>query len=147
MPVKEDAPGTSLPVVVQSARLANHLNESQVRVGLNTRDFGNIELQTTISQDRVGARITTGHAELRAAILSDVPSLEKAIGQHHLRLDAFNVDVRTGTQAGGEASSGRQPRPSTPNSTLPNYQPLGGEAAAETASPVSWAGSGFSVHV
>ena len=147
MPVKEDAPGTSLPVVVQSARLANHLNESQVRVGLNTRDFGNIELQTTISQDRVGARITTGHAELRAAILSDVPSLEKAIGQHQLRLDAFNVDVRTGTQAGGEASSGRQPRPSTPNSTLPNYQPLGGEAAAETASPVSWAGSGFSVHV
>jgi len=95
------------PAVIHASRVLERMGQSELRLGLNTSDFGTIELHTCVSQDRVGASIVTTHTALHAAMVAEIPSLENAVAQHHLRLDSFNVDSRTGAHTGnGGASAG-----------------------------------------
>src|SRR5271166_5533856 len=104
----ENAPAP--PAVIQSARVLERMGQSEIRLGLNSNNFGSIELHTRVNQDRVGASIATSHTDLRAAMMAEMPSLERAMAQHQLKLDSFNLDSRAGAQPnGGGAASGNQP--------------------------------------
>lgn len=84
------------PPVMQSARVLDRMGQSEIRVGLNTADFGNLELHTRVNQDRVAATLATSHSELRAALIAEMPSLEHAMAQHRLTLDSFHLDTHSG---------------------------------------------------
>ena len=118
----KDSPPLPPPVMVQSAHLLERVGQSEMRVGVNTANFGNLELHTRVTQDRVGASITTDHLELRAAMMAEMPSLERAMEQQHLQLDNLNLDARAGAHDHG--SSGHQP----------GTQPGGGAGWREPAS-------------
>jgi flagellar hook-length control protein FliK len=144
----EPTPAAAAPMLVQSARVLERAGNSEMRVGLNTASFGNIELQTHVSQDHVAASITTGHAELRAAMVAEMPSLERAMSQHHLRLDNLDLNARAGGEdrgAGGDNPS--RPQPGT-RSSLGAYR---NEERPEVKdnSPAPWRApysSGLNVH-
>lgn len=99
-----------LPVMVSTAHVLERMGHSEIRVDVNTADFGNVQLLTSVSQDRVGATISTAHIDLRTAMMAEAPSLQQALEQHHLRLGQLEL----GTQAGGRQGGGtaqQQPRP------------------------------------
>ncbi len=137
--------------VLQSARVLERMGQSEIRVGLNTADFGNLELHTSVSQDRVAATLATSHGELRAALAAEMPSLEHAMSQHQLTLDRFHLDTRSGAQDGNRSASGNQQNRSQ-TWTQPAAEP--GVAsdvlpAPETASSQVWLSpysSGLNVH-
>lgn len=98
--------------MVQSARLLERMGQTEMRVGVNTASFGTVELHATVNQDQVGASIATSHLELHAAMMAEMPSLQRAMEQHHLRLDTFDLDARAGSQGGGSATGNQsQSRP------------------------------------
>jgi flagellar hook-length control protein FliK len=140
------------PVVIQSLRVLERMGRSEIRVGLNSSGFGNIELHARVNQDQVGASIATSHTELHAAMMAEMPSLEHAIAQHQLKLDSFNLDSRTGAQpndsgaaAGNQSGTSRSWTQSGPEISEFNDD----VAAQETSLPQAWTAlhsSGLSVH-
>ena len=97
------------PVVIQSARVLERMGQSEMRLGLNSNNFGSIELHTSVNQDRVGASIATSHEELRAAMMAEMPSLERAIAQHQLRLDGLHMDSGLAAQTGNSGAFSGNP--------------------------------------
>lgn len=94
---------------IHSARVLERVGQSEIHIGVNSADFGPIEVHTTVSQDRVGASISSGHADLRMAMQAEMPSLHHAMENHQMHLDHFDVDTRSGGQ-GGNAPADREPR-------------------------------------
>ncbi len=74
--------------------MLERMGQTEMRVGVNTAGFGSVELHASVNQDRVGAVVATNHLELRAAMMAEMPSLERAMEQHHLRLDSMALNAR-----------------------------------------------------
>jgi len=106
-PTSSPTENASAPsVVLHIARVLERMGQSEMRVGLNSSDFGSLELHTHVEQDRVNANIVTDHTGLRAAMVAEMPSLEHGIAQHQLKLDSFTLDARTGGDAGDSGAAG-----------------------------------------
>ena len=148
-PASAEMESAQVPFVpaVQSARLLDRIGHSEIHVGLTSRDFGTIDLRTSLSQDKVGANIATGHPNLRSAIQAEIPSLQQALEGHHLRLDAFDVSAQAGGRSGGHSSdqppgSARKPQDGVAHREtgyMPNAPP---EVSLSCSAPYS---SGLSV--
>jgi len=151
LPGQVDDTSTQLPEAyqssqVQSARVLERITQSEVHVALNTSTFGSIDLRTTISQDRIGATITTGHAGLQAAMLAEVPSLQHAMEGRELRLESINVNVQADAHSRREGQHQDSP-PAKP--TLLENEPR--ETPAEQQNvrsdpALSYSTSGINIH-
>ncbi|HLY66891.1 MAG TPA: flagellar hook-length control protein FliK [Chloroflexota bacterium] len=97
--------------------MLERMGQTEMRVGVTTTEFGNIELRANVVQDHVGATVLTSHADLRVALAVEAPSLEQAMAQHHLRLDALDLNARSAGQDGGGTpqQQARQYPPSSSN--------------------------------
>jgi len=92
------------------------MGKAEIRIGLQSADFGAIRLHTTVSNDTVGAVVSTSHAALRDALLVEAPSLEKAIARHSLRLDSVNLGGGgANTNSNSFGSNERQPARAAPS--------------------------------
>ncbi len=60
-----------------------------------------MEVRASVTQDRLGASITATHQDLRAAMMAEMPTLERAMEQHQLRLDQFDLSAQIGGRSGG----------------------------------------------
>jgi flagellar hook-length control protein FliK len=144
------------PVLVQSARILERMGQTEMRVGVNTADFGNLELRASVSQNQVGASIATAHGELRAAMLAEMPSLERSMEHHQLRLEhldlgAHNGGANSGHQK-GDGFAQQQPR-SQPGSEagFTAISSSSGDAVPSPGAPAPSSGSapyssGLNVH-
>jgi flagellar hook-length control protein FliK len=145
-----DTPSTA-PPVLQSARVLERMGQSEIRVGLNTANFGTLELHASVNQDRVAATLATSHSELRAALAAEMPSLEHGMAKHQLTLDSFHFDTRSGAQDKNHGASGGQQNRSYPQTEAAEPGAAGDSLAApETIMPPQfWTGpysSGLNVH-
>jgi flagellar hook-length control protein FliK len=137
------------PIVVQSARVLERMGQTEMRVGVNTASFGNVELHATVNQDQVGASVATSHLELHAALLAEMPSLQRAMEQHHLRLDSLELNARAGSQDSG-GSAGHQPRSQPGAQSGFRFSQVGEPVGApDSPSPPGWIAphsAGLNVH-
>jgi flagellar hook-length control protein FliK len=135
--------------MLQSARVLERMGQIEIRVGLNTANFGNLELHTTVNQDRVAATLATSHSELRAALAAEMPSLERAMAQQQLTLDSFHLDTHAGAQDGNHGAPGdQQNRSRTWTGDAESGAASDGSRMPEMASQL-WIGpdsSGLNVH-
>jgi flagellar hook-length control protein FliK len=154
--VSEAAPSSpaenaqAVPTVIQSAQVLERMGKAEIRLGLNSSNFGSIELHTSVNQERVGATISTSHAELRTAMIAEMPSLEHAIAQHQMRLDSFQFDSRSGSQGGDTGASGGNQSGSRGGTQSANRisELKEDSAAQEVPLPQAWTAShsGLNVH-
>lgn len=86
------------PPTLQTTQVLQRMDTAEIRIGLQSTDFGAIRLHTSVSSDQVGAVVSTSHPGLRDALLVEALSLEKAMARHSLRLDSVSV-------GGGSANS------------------------------------------
>ncbi len=147
-----DAADTPASPVLQSARVLDRIGQSEIRVGLNTADFGNLELHTRVSQDRVAATLATSHSELRAALAAEMPSLEHAMVQHQLTLDSFHLDTHSGAQQNknhGALADSQNRSQTWEQAAVDRGAAADGLPAPETVLPQIWIhpySSGLNVH-
>ncbi len=142
-----DMASTAQQSMLQSTRVLERIGLSEIRVGLNTANFGDLELHTSLNQDRVAATVATNHSELRAALTAEMPSLEHAMAQHQLTLDSFHLDGRSGAQDKNHGASGEQQNGQTWNQAA--FTPSDGSPALEPTQSQAWIqphSSGLNVH-
>jgi hypothetical protein len=97
-----DEPAASQPIptaplgTVQTASLVQHLSETEMHVGIQTGEFGKIDIHTSINQNQISARIYVEHDELGKAMAANLPQLHEKLSVEH-RLDAQIELHNTGT--------------------------------------------------
>jgi hypothetical protein len=131
-----DSPTLPAPTL-QAGRILERMGQSEMHVGVKTVDFGTIEVHTSLSQDRVGASLSTSHADLRSAMEAELPSLQQAISRHHLQLDAFDVAPHAGGQ-GGDSPDHSRSRSFTNEQTGPMLPSRESESALSAPTSSSW---------
>jgi len=147
------APATSAAPAappLHSALVLQRMDKAEIRIGLQSENFGAIRLHTSVVEDQVGASVSTSHPGLRNALVVEAESLEKAMARHSLRLDAVQLDTNaanTGFNSFG--SNQRQPQ-ARPGALPARWQGTRQPAASTVSSAVpvaSPAGDRLDVHV
>jgi hypothetical protein len=90
---------------VQAVHLAERLGQAEMRVGLRSDAFGNVQLHTVVRESQVGLSVGSERGDLRGFLASEIPALENSLRQHDLRFDPVRF-LGNGTPAGDSRGSG-----------------------------------------
>ena len=99
---------TSDPGPVQAAQILNKAAHSEMRIGLNTSAFGNVEVRTVVRSSDVGIHIGSEKGDLRSLLSNDIPTIANALQRQDLHLTqvsfhqqgfAFSSDASAGGHA------------------------------------------------
>jgi hypothetical protein len=120
---------------VQMAQIVSKATQAEMRVGLNTSAFGNVEVRTVVHASEVGLVIGSERGDLRTLLGSEIPGIANTLQQQNLRLN--EVTFHQGFTFSGNLSSGSdsQPRSFTPP-PVPAHSPAGETRADNSTEPV-----------
>jgi hypothetical protein len=106
---------------VQMAQIVSKATQAEMRIGLNTSAFGNVEVRTIVHASEVGLVIGSERGDLRSLLGSEIPGIANTLQQQNLRLN--EVNFHQGFTFSGNASSGgdSQPRSFTPPAAPAHY--------------------------
>lgn len=91
-----------------TARLIHSLQNTEIRVGIHSAEFGNISIRTSESRDSLSAQISLDHSELAKAISDSIPQMHETLGPNQRVEIRVAMNANAGSTAGGGsgASSG-----------------------------------------
>ncbi len=85
-----DLPGNAVSGPVQMAQMVSRTAQSEMRIGLNTAAFGNVEVRTVVHGNEVGIMIGSEKGDLRALLSNELPGIASTLQQQNLRLNPVN---------------------------------------------------------
>ncbi len=103
---------------VQLAQMATKAAQSEMRIGLNTTAFGNVEIRTTVHANDVGVLIGSERGDLRSLLANELPAIANNLQQQNLRLTQVSFHQQ-GFAFSSDSSSGGNSNPRS-FSTKPN---------------------------
>ncbi len=120
---------------VQMAQIVNKATQAEMRVGLNTSAFGNVEVRTVVHASEVGLVIGSERGDLRTLLGNEIPGIANTLQQQNLRLN--EVNFHQGFTFSGNLSSGSdsQPRSFTPP-PVPAHSPVAETRGDNSTDPV-----------
>lgn len=105
---------------VQAAQILSKAAHSEMRIGLNTPAFGNVEVRTFVRSNDVGVQIGSEKGDLPALLLNDIPGIANSLQQHDLHLTHVSFHPAQGFAFSSDSSPQGNPQPrsfgSRPNS-------------------------------
>ncbi len=113
----EPSPVTA--AVVNSAKLLQSVQGSELRFGMRTPDLGNVAIRTSLGHDQVAVEITVEHSELGNAITKHLSVLESKLASEH-GMQAQVVVASSGAGSGDFSGGARRDSsPQTPAASFP----------------------------
>jgi hypothetical protein len=104
-----ELPPDAAPSPVQMAQMMNKTAQSEMRIGMATAAFGNVEIRTTVHANDVGVLIGSEKGDLRSLLSAELPGIAHTLQQHDLRLN--QVNFQQGFASSSDLSSGSDARP------------------------------------
>ncbi len=93
---------------VNTAKLAQAVNETEMHVGMHSSEFGDISIRASISQQQMTAQISLDHNDLREAILAHVSSMQAKLGNDYGMQTSIAVHHEGASSSGGSGHSSQQ---------------------------------------
>jgi hypothetical protein len=103
VPVPETAP------VINTAKLIQSMGQSEMRVGMNSTEFGNISIRTSSTRDVISAQISLDHGDLAKALAVHLPEMQAKLGSNapaDVRIDMNGQTAGQGSGHGTGTSAG-----------------------------------------
>ena len=128
------------------AQLVSRAGQSEMRIGLNTSVFGNVEVRTVVRAGDVGLVIGSEKGDLRSLLANEIPALANTLQQQNLRLNSvnFHQGFAFSNNAGGGGDA--QQRFITPPRNLPfATSEVSGESQLELVPVSPGNGRGISI--
>ena len=100
---------TTLPAgssAINSARVIQSMNETEMRVGMRSAEFGDISIRTMVTQQQMQAQISVDHSELVSALTAHIPAVQAKIGAD------YGLHASIEVSQGGASFSNDQGQPS-----------------------------------
>jgi hypothetical protein len=108
---------------VQMAQMVNKAEQSEMRIGLNTAAFGNVEVRTVVHANEVGVLIGSEKGDLRSLLAAELPGITSTLQQQSLRLNPVNFHqgfaFSNQMSSGGDSQPRSFARPAAPGN--PSY--------------------------
>lgn len=80
VPIPSSLSGDAPIAGITAAKLIQTVNQSEMRIGLHSTEFGNVSVRTSISAQQLLAQITVDHSELSRALHAHLPAAEGRLG-------------------------------------------------------------------
>ena len=134
---------------VQMAAMVNQAAQSEMRIGMNTAAFGNVEVRTVVHANDVGVLIGSEKGDLRALLSNELPGIASSLQQQNLRLNQVNFH-QTGFAFSNQMSSGGDAQPrwfaARPrDATTQPAEAFSAEASEPSAGSSPGSGTGLSI--
>ena len=101
---------------INAAKLVQTMGETEMRVGLNSTEFGAISIRTSVSQQQMLAQISLDHTALSQAISSHIASMQTKLGNDYGLDTLIQVNHQGASMAGEQGGSqAREQRASSPS--------------------------------
>jgi hypothetical protein len=101
---------------INAAKLVQTMGETEMRVGLNSTEFGAISIRTSVSQQQMLAQISLDHPGLSQAISSHIASMQTKLGNDYGLDTLIQVNHQGASMAGEQGGSqAREQRASSPS--------------------------------
>ncbi len=94
---------------VQMAQMVSRAAQSEMRIGLTTSAFGNVEVRAQIRAYDVGLAIGSERGDLRSLLANELPGVANRLQEQSLRLSQVNFH-ETSAFSGGSSSGGNPQR-------------------------------------
>jgi hypothetical protein len=88
---------------LSGARLIQSVHQAEMKLGMNSAEFGNISISTSVTHQALSAQISLDHSELSRVLAAHLPAMEERLGNAY-GLQA-RVEVRDGGTAGQSSTS------------------------------------------
>jgi hypothetical protein len=124
-----------------AAHLVDKVSQSELRLGMRTGEFGNIEIRTSFDHHQVTAEISSERGELGRALSAELPGLEQRMREQNVPLTTVVVH---NANAGATGNSDRNPRhPQPPPMPLPSNGVAGARFARSASPSEAWEPQGI----
>ena len=95
--------------LLHSARLVERVGQSELRVGIQAGEFGNVDIRTSMVRNQFTAQISVERGELGKVLAAELPSLQNKLSEQ--RLPVANITLQN-QSSGGSAGFGQGSRQS-----------------------------------
>ena len=103
-----EVPATSS---INTAKLMQTMSESGMHIGLNSTEFGEISIRTSIAQQQMVAQISLDHSGLSQAISAHVSTMQTKLGEDYglnASIQVHNLGSSQGSSHSGEPGQSAQ---------------------------------------
>ena len=100
---------------IQTAKLVQTMSETEMRVGLNSNEFGAISIRTSVSQQQMLAQISLDHTGLSQAISAHVSSMQTKLGNDYGLDTLIQVNHQGTSMTDDQGSQPREQRAFVPS--------------------------------
>jgi hypothetical protein len=106
---------------LSSAQLIQSMHHSEMRLGMQSEEFGSISISTSLNHQALSAQISIDHSELSRALAVHLPSIEEKLGnaygvQARVEVrDAVNSNTSSYSNSGQQSKENRESRGGTPS--------------------------------
>jgi hypothetical protein len=110
---------------VQLARIADHVGQSEMHIGMRMPAFGSVEVHTSVHQSEVGITVGSEHGDLKTFLNAEIPALRDSLNQQNLQFSHLNfmgAGSSAGNSFGGDGRGDSQGFVYKPNFTRPEFQ-------------------------
>jgi hypothetical protein len=91
------------------AQMIDRVGQAEMRVGMNTSAFGNVEVRTVVHASDVGLTIGSEKGDLRGLLANDMTAISNSLQQQNLRLN--NVSFMQGYASANPGGGGGDSQP------------------------------------
>jgi hypothetical protein len=124
-----------------AAHLVEKVSQSELRLGMRTGEFGNVEIRTSFDHQQVKAEISSERGELGRALSAELPGLEQRMRAQDVPLAAVVVHDANAGASGGSDRNPRHPQPAP--MPLPLNEASGARFAATSSPSEAWEPEGM----
>lgn len=100
---EQSALAGTVPGMIHSAKLVSQAAQSELHVGFQAGEFGNVDIRTSMVRSQVTAEISVEHSELRNLLAVELPHLQTKLAEHPIT----SANVVLSNHTGGGSSSPR----------------------------------------
>jgi hypothetical protein len=109
---------------LNSAQLIQSVHGSEMRLGMQSAEFGNISINTTINRETLSAQISMDHSALGHALAMHLPAIEEKLGS------AYGLQTKVELRDTGSNSA---PNDSSSSESKGDRRPSGGGTGTSTS--------------
>jgi len=110
---------------INTARVIQNMNETEMRVGMRSTEFGDISIRTMVTQQQMQTQISVDHSELVSALTAHIPSVQAKLGADYGLHASIEVSQGGASFSNNQGqSSQKDHKPFTPSTQIDGTAPL-----------------------
>jgi flagellar hook-length control protein FliK len=128
-----DGPDETLPAAVSSpvtAKFVQGMSQSEFRVGMQSQEFGNIDIRTSVARHMFSAQISVEHSDVAKSLNAQLPGLYHRLADQQVAVGNIVIQGQSLGTSSGLAQDAQ------PQSWQPQGHSTGGATEKLNAEPV-----------